>query len=202
MSKEQQGGEQPGRTRSVQLWEEEERREIHSEPYCSPCSRPASAGDRQPEVAAARPPARFVPLQCTAWHVGSHRTPGAAAAGRPRCPGMAAPRPQGRSFGASPCAGGMAGPAGSTAPVINTGAASAAGAVGSGSGDSLGLLAARRAFHGGPPDSAGAPAPHAQEGGGAEGLAGGGALGEEDPDRPSEPTAIPTTESFPDSPAA
>lgn len=93
----------------------------------------------------------------------------------------------------------MAGPAGSTAPVINTGAASAGGAIGSGSGDSLGLLAARRAAHGGPPSSAiGAGA--AAGAGLAAGSEKGPATGS-DEERPSEPTAIPTTERFPDSPA-
>ena len=83
--------------------------------------------------------------------------------------------------------------------MINTGAASAAGAIGSGSGDSLGLLAAHRAFGGGPPGEAveaGAPGP---PGGGAVGVD--LASGSQDTARPTEPTAIPTTERFPDSPA-
>lgn len=192
MSAEQQPAE---RTRSAQLWAEEEEREINSEWASQPSAAPAKQSPVRRHLKHDREPSAAVHPPCF-----GHGTNQQSAAASPRCLHLPAGLTQRCHRRTRPHrAGGMAGPAGSTAPVINTGAASAAGAVGSGSGDSLGLLAARRAFQGGPPGWASGTSAGGGQPGGGEAAVDIEPGSEED--RPREPTAIPTTERFPDSPA-
>ena len=119
MSAEQQPAE---RTRSAQLWAEEEEREINSEWASQPSAAPAKQSPVRRHLKHDREPSAAVHPPCF-----GHGTNQQSAAASPRCLHLPAGLTQRCHRRTRPHrAGGMAGPAGSTAPVINTGAASAA----------------------------------------------------------------------------